>query len=52
MSDVSWEVLVRAEQPICGCELSPHAYLKIKSAILDNVGKAKVERYLEYICRH
>lgn len=42
MSDVSWEISLRAEQPIEGCELFPHAYVKIKSSSLDNPAKAKV----------
>lgn len=42
MSDVSWELSLRADQPIQGCELSPHAFIRVKSNILDNPGKAKV----------
>lgn len=42
MSDVSWDLSLRAEQPIEGCELFPHAYVKIKSFTLDNPAKAKI----------
>jgi hypothetical protein len=42
MSDVVWDLSLRAEQPVESCELSPHAYIKVKSLMLDNPGKAKV----------
>mmetsp|Transcript_8011 Transcript_8011/g.11950 ORF Transcript_8011/g.11950 Transcript_8011/m.11950 type:complete len:628 (-) Transcript_8011:201-2084(-) len=42
MSDVTWDLSLRCEQPVEGCELTPHAYLKLKSRTLDNPAKAKV----------
>lgn len=39
---VQWDLSLRAEQPIEGCELSPHPYLKIGNVAMDNSTKAKV----------
>jgi hypothetical protein len=41
MASVEWELSLRAEQPIEGCELFPHPYIKIKNTF-DNPTKAKV----------
>jgi hypothetical protein len=37
---IQWDLSLRAEQPVEGCELSPHPYLKIHNT-LDNPTKAK-----------
>jgi hypothetical protein len=42
MASVEWELSLRAEQPIEGCELFPHPYIKIKNTTFDNPTKAKV----------
>ena len=52
MSDVTWELSLRADQPIQGCELSPHAFIRVKSNILDNPGKAKVRMPLTHSLTH
>jgi CCR4-NOT transcription complex subunit 6 len=41
--DVKWHLSLRCEQPIEGCEVAPHPYLKIKSAALDNPTKARLQ---------
>jgi CCR4-NOT transcription complex subunit 6 len=42
MGDYSWHLSLRIDQPIEGCEISPHAYVKIQSITMDNSSKAKV----------
>lgn len=42
LASVEWELSLRAEQPIEGCELFPHPYIKIKNTTFDNPTKAKV----------
>lgn len=41
--DVKWHLAVRIEQPIAGCEISPHAFLKLKSQAHDNSTKARMQ---------
>lgn len=41
--DVKWHLALRIEQPIAGCEISPHAFLKLKSQMYDNSTKARMQ---------
>ncbi len=40
--DIKWHLSLRSEQPIEGCELQPHPFLRIKSHTLDNPAKARL----------
>jgi hypothetical protein len=41
--DVKWHLAVRIEQPIAGCAISPHPFLKLKSQAHDNATKARMQ---------
>ena len=41
--DVKWHLAVRIEQPIAGCDVAPHPFLKLKSRLHDNATKARMQ---------